>query len=108
MQELDRKAMGNRIRKRREELNINREDFAEKIGVTTKFCSDIEFGLRGVSLKRLMYISDCLMISTDYILFGDTLPESNSVFIRVIEKCPHSKKKYLLRVIEQIVDSYKN
>ena len=48
---LDSCAMGERIRKRRKELNISREKFAEMLDITTKFCSDIESGARGVSLK---------------------------------------------------------
>lgn len=57
MQLLDSKGMGERIRKRREELNISREHLAEELDVSVKFISDIECGMRGVSLKRLMILS---------------------------------------------------
>lgn len=105
---LDSRAMGERIRKRREELNISREQFAEMLDITTKFCSDIESGARGVSIKNLMAISECLSLSTDYILFGDVPQTSDQVFIHAINKCPDSKKNILLDIINKIIDSYIN
>lgn len=45
--------IGSRIREQREYLGLSREAFAEKIGVTPKFCSDIELGLKGMSLPTL-------------------------------------------------------
>ena len=98
-------SMGERIRKRREELNISREQFAEMLDITTKFCSDIESGARGVSIKTLMAISDCLKLSTDYILFGDVPQTSDQVFIQVINKCPDSKRNILLDIINKIINS---
>lgn len=105
MQLLDSKGMGERIRKRREELNISREQLAEELDVSSKFISDIEYGARGVSLKRLMILSVVLLVSTDYILFGNTLP-SEQVFLRLFNECPDSKKDYLVKIIKQIVESY--
>lgn len=68
MKTIDSKSMGERIRHRREELNISREQLAELLDVSPKFIADIECGIRGVSLKRLVLLSTNLLISTDYIL----------------------------------------
>ena len=62
--------IGKRIRKQREYLGFTREVFAEKLDVTPKFCSDIELGLKGMSVTTLCKISDILGLTTDYILFG--------------------------------------
>lgn len=70
METFDLKGMGERIRTHREELNISREQLAEQLDVSSKFISDIEYGIRGVSLKRLVLLSSSLLISVDYILFG--------------------------------------
>lgn len=51
MQKPDKRAIGERIRKHREELNMSREQLSEIMGITSKFLSDIEFGLRGFQLK---------------------------------------------------------
>lgn len=45
---MDWASIGNRIRKQREYLGYTRETLAEKIDVTTKFCSDIELGIKGM------------------------------------------------------------
>lgn len=62
--------VGSRIRKQREYLGYTREQFAELLDVTPKFCSDIELGVKGVSVPTLCKISRILRLPTDYILFG--------------------------------------
>ena len=105
METFDLKGMGERIRTRREELNISREQLAEQLDVSSKFISDIEYGIRGVSLKRLVLLYSSLLISVDYILFG-SLESSEYVFTDLIRTCPDSKKLQLLNIIKQIIDSY--
>ena len=71
MKKIDYKLMGIRLRQRREQLGYSREELAEKLDVSSKFCSDIELGVKGVSLNTLAKLSYILSLSTDYILFGD-------------------------------------
>lgn len=105
MNTVDLKGMGTRIRKRREELNISREQLAEQLDVSSKFISDIECGIRGVSLKRLVLLSVYLSLSVDYILFGD-VSSVDYLFVDLIKSCPDNKKMQLLNIIRQIIDSY--
>jgi len=51
--DLDFKEIGLRIRGQREFLGYTREQFAELIERTPKFCSDIELGVKGMSLQTL-------------------------------------------------------
>ena len=44
---MDWSAIGKRIRQQREYMGFTREQFAEQIDVTPKFCSDIETGAKG-------------------------------------------------------------
>ena len=46
---MDWRAIGKRIRQQREFMGLTREQFAEQIDVTPKFCSDIEAGVILVS-----------------------------------------------------------
>lgn len=62
--------MGERIRKNRELLGMTRDQLSEKMGITTKFLSDVEYGYRGLSLKNLCKISQILGVSADYLLLG--------------------------------------
>ena len=53
MKEINYKEMGARIRTQRELLGYTREKLAEKLDVSPKFCSDIELGVKGMSLNTL-------------------------------------------------------
>ena len=57
------KEIGNRIRVQRELLGYTREEFAEKLNVSSKFCADIEIGVKGMSLDTLCKISNILMLT---------------------------------------------
>lgn len=102
---LDLKSMGLRIRKKREELNISRENLAEKIDVSVKFIYDIEYGFRGISIKRLILLTQVLEVSADYILLGDEIP-NDRIFISEISKCPQDKKQILLEIVKKIISFY--
>lgn len=106
MQKPDKAAMGERIRRRREELNLSREQFSEMMGITSKFLSDIELGTRGFSLEKLFLFSEYLNLSTEYILFGTVPSVNDRIILQSINKCPEAKKKYLLSIINQIIESY--
>lgn len=82
MRDIDLKQMGLRIRKQRELLGLTREQFAEKLDVTSKFCSDIELGVKGMSITTLVKISKELKITTDYILLG-TQAENRNGSVRI-------------------------
>jgi len=69
--ELDLKAIGRRIRFQREQLRMTREQLAEKLEVSAKFCADIEYGMKGMSMTTLNNLSEILNLSTDYILKGN-------------------------------------
>ena len=93
--------IGGRIRRQREFLGYTREDLAEKIDVTTKFCSDIELGLKGMSVPTLCRISAVLGISVDYILFGEAKETAESPAVEMIRKCPAEKLVYLENIVKE-------
>ena len=92
--------MGSRIRKQRELLGYTREQLAEKLDVSTKFCSDIELGIKGMSVPTLCKISDILGLSTDYILFGATSQTCDEPLTEMIRHCPDDKKVYLEEIVK--------
>lgn len=99
---MDLTGIGKRIRAQRERLGMTREEFAEKLDITPKFCSDIELGVKGMSVNTLCNISNVLLLSTDYILFGietDSVENTISVLLR---ECPPSK----LDNLENIIKAY--
>lgn len=73
VENLNQIAMGERIRNYRELLGMTREQLAEKLDVSTKFIGDIEYGAKGISLKRFCTLAQILGVSADYLLLGNTL-----------------------------------
>jgi transcriptional regulator with XRE-family HTH domain len=97
---LDIKAIGRRIRNQREFLGFTREQLAEMIDVTPKFCSDIELGVKGMSLNTLDMLSNMLKLSTDYILYGNLNkdePYTERIIYKMLASCPSSKKNSPLK-----------
>ena len=83
--------MGNRIREVREKLGYTREQFAEMINISPRFCYDIEAGQKGVSLETLKNICQVLELPASYLLDLEDLDsekyESN-VFQNLMNRCP--------------------
>ena len=77
MRQLDLHEMGNRVRERREFLNMNRETLAEKLEVSPQFIADIEYGNKGISLKRLYMLCQALDVSADFILAGEKMDDDD-------------------------------
>lgn len=100
--------MGTRIRKQREALSYSREQLAEKLSVSTKFCADIETGIKGMSLQTLAKLSQILHISTDYIIFGNTLYNNDPGNIsEMLRTCPKDKTEYaeeMLKIFIRALD----
>lgn len=65
-----RMAVGRRIRDYREELGLTREVFAEKVGISPQFLSEIEQAKKGISVETLHKICTAFQVSSDYFLFG--------------------------------------
>lgn len=99
--------MGVRIRKQREALSYSREQLAEKLNVSTKFCSDIETGLKGMSIQTLAKLSRILHISTDYILFGNVQYSDSDKISEMLRTCPKDKTEYaeeMLKIFIRALD----
>ena len=90
MKTIQYKDMGARIRAQRERLGYTREQLAEKLDVSTKFCSDIELGIKGISIQTLAKLSDLLCLRTEMM---DAL----------IQKCPPNHQDDLLTMIHAFI-----
>lgn len=102
--------MGRRIRKQREFLKLTREELAGQLDVSSKFIADIEYGEKGVSIKKLYLLTQVLDVSADYILAGETniLAESvekTRLKENILEPLKHCNVQQL-RCLEQIVKFY--
>lgn len=93
-------SVGKRIRRQREFLGYTREALAEKLDVSPKFCSDIELGVKGMSVPTLCKLSFILGLSTDFILFGKSADTSENPLFEMLKQCPDDKKIFLEEIIK--------
>lgn len=74
------KQVGARIRKRREELGLTRDELAEKSSLSIQFMAKVETGQSRMSTTSLYNVARALNLSADYILFGsDEKPTDSEV-----------------------------
>lgn len=97
--------VGKRIRSQRERLGMTREALAEKLEVTPKFCSDIELGLKGMSVPTLCKLANVLSLSTDYILFGTKNEDFDCTVSALLRQCPPEKLCYIEDIIKLYIQA---
>ena len=101
--ELDFKAIGNRIRLQREFLGYTRDYLAELLLVSTNFCRDIEIGAKGMSIQTLAKLSYILKLSVDYIMFGRTNDTNIEPLILMLNACEPEKRKYAEDILKSFL-----
>lgn len=92
--------IGNRVRKQREYLGYTREQFSELLDVTPKFCSDIELGIKGISVPTLCKISQVLRLKTDYILFGKAEETFSEPLSLLLQSCSDTERVYAEQLLK--------
>lgn len=101
--ELDFKAIGDRIRKQREFLGYTRDYLAEQLSVSTNFCRDIEIGAKGMSIQTLAKISAILKLSIDYIMLGETPDNRAEPLLLMLNSCKPDKRKYAEDILKSFL-----
>lgn len=86
-------------------MGLTREQLAEQLEVSAKFCSDIELGLRGISVKTLNKLVFALNVSSDEILYGKVDGKFSEKVCALAKKCPEEKQKHLGEIIKNFIKS---
>jgi len=74
--------VGERIRKRRNELDWTQERLAKESGLSKGFLSDVEAGKRSVGADSLLALANALGVSMDELMKGELLePQKGEVHI---------------------------
>ena len=97
--------IGSRIRNLRENMNLSRCSFSEKINISEIFLSQIERGEKSLSLNTLISICIHTGCSADYLLFGKTDENpSTQKTLRLLNQLPPD----INNIIYDITNSMKN
>ena len=98
------RVIGARVREEREKLNLSREAFAEKAGVSQSFINEIERGRSGMSSESLAVISKALGVSIDFLVFGDSKRYDH--IISLLRGLTPEQLEHMGRIIKEIVDAF--
>ncbi len=97
--------IGRRIRFAREQAGMSREKLAEYVEITPRFVADIERGSVGVSVPNLKRICEVLHVSSDSILWENTIPisiDDRLKFVDIDSACLEVIDKMVQNQIELI------
>jgi len=95
--------IGENIRAARKQLNMSREELAEKSGLSAKFIGNIERGEKAVSLDSFVSIANALGASADALL-GSVLVNGyvvkTSMLCERINALPPKKREKAVELLE--------
>lgn len=92
--------MGNRISKRRKQLNMTQEQVAEAMNLSIQSLSCIELGKKAIRPENLYNLCVALNVSADYILMGKRTTNQ----LEGISKKIATLKDDDFQIVENIID----
>lgn len=108
--EIDYKAIGQRIRKRRKELNLTQQKLAELSDLSDTNISHIERGATKLSLPSLIAITNALDTTTDYLLMDVTdnsLHQFKKEISDIFENCTKEEYRLLINICGTALKTYR-
>ena len=96
--------IGERIKQSREISNYTQERFAEMVGVSPQYISDLERGNVGVSIATFKRICEVLNASSDYILLGKETNNDISPVLNKLRYLPENKFYIMQELINKILE----
>lgn len=97
---VDYKLIGNRIKKRRRELNLTQEQLANELNMTTFYISKIENGKACATLETLSLIAYHLQMDLAYLITGTSTLEKSHYIDELNEICSKATKRQLNLIIK--------
>lgn len=97
--------IGNNIRRYRKANHLTQEQLAEKVGVSTSFCANLERGGRSMSIPVLMKLADALHVSVDSLLresSGPTNKHSDNICV-LLQNSPEDVSALAEDIVRLIV-----
>ena len=100
---LDRKSIGNEIKKARKAHKLSQFELAEMIGIDEKQIYRIESGLSSPKLENFIKIADILSLNINYFapLNGENIPYGKEI-LELISDMPKEKIKICYNVLKSL------
>ena len=102
--------LGERIRKRRQEMKLSQESFAEKAGISVNTVSRIEGGQTAMSVEIFRKMIEILETDENLLLGkeggGTENLESIQEVLYRIQKMEWKEQKIIMQTIDSLIDSF--
>ena len=93
--------IGHRIRQKRTELGLTREEFSELAGIGTGYYGQLEVGTSQMSIDTLVRLSRSMHLPLEYILFGTGYKPGNpDPVIELLHNCDERELKLVKKVLK--------
>ena len=103
--EIDYASIGQRIAKRRKQIDMKQNVLADKLNISNNYLSGIERGKEKPSLEILVKICNALQVTPDYLLMGNmysnTVPKN---IVDGLQLCSEEDILLLNAIMQHMVD----
>ncbi len=107
MYEIDFKAMGKRIRDKRNELKLTQEKVAEMIDISPSHVGEIERGTSVCSVEVLVNLATVLDLNLDTLVKGINDKNADNAFSEILDTLSTERKDLYIRICENIAGTLK-
>lgn len=94
--------IGQRIKARRLEMKLTQERLAELTNLTDTYIGAIERATSKCSLETIVAIAKTLDLDMNYLIFGVTSKNIDSIFSQTLDKIPLNKKDLYIKLCDSI------
>lgn len=94
--------IGARIKQARKARNMTRNEFADKVGYSPNFITEVERGHSGLSSESIKAFSIALGVSADSLLFGTESPQFEFVQ-RQLAAVPPEKLDHVFLILSEVI-----
>ncbi len=98
--------IGKRLCRARKAKGYTQEQLANQTGLSIKMLSAAENGHKAMRPENIIKICDCLSISTDYLLCGESAALSAAADYDGLKKLSPKQKEALSRIIEGFLSAF--
>ena len=99
--------LGERIRKRRREVHLSQEAFAEKVGISVNTVSRVEGGQTAMSIEIFKKMVEILEVDADDLLGKCSKEKEKNKYdtlVRRIQQLKENEQKIVLQTMEVLID----
>lgn len=106
MKDIDYKAIGKRIKEKRNKLGMTQEKLSELINVSPSYISEIERGTSICSLAVLVNIAEILELNLDNLINGINENNVDISFSEILKGIPKKNQKLYIDICKSIANNF--